>query len=111
MGETFGVNTDGMLPAVTALNDEVTRIKGVFAMAASQLPDPADTLGDPGKDPIAAAVNKDFLFGVGNFLSAGNSLVTVVGQTGQGVGTMVHGFDETEQENADSIRPSDPDPV
>jgi hypothetical protein len=111
VGETFGVNTDGMTTAASALNDVVNRLGGVYSSTAQQLPDPGSALGDPGKDPIAAAVNDNFLPGVWNFLSGVKNAVTVLGQAGDGVGTMVHGFDETEQENADSIRPSGPDTV
>jgi hypothetical protein len=99
-----------MVAATSALNDVVNRLNGVYNLAAQQLPDPGTPLGDPGKDPIAAAVNDNFLPSVGNFLNGVKSAVTVLGQAGAGVGTMVHGFDETEQDNADSIRPSSPDP-
>jgi hypothetical protein len=99
-----------MLPAVSALGGAEDRLKGVSNWA-SQLPAPGSTLGDPGKDPIAAAVNNDFLPAVGNFLDGVNNAATVVGQAGDGVGTLVHGFDKTEQENADSVRLPGPDPT
>jgi hypothetical protein len=111
VGETFGVNTDGVAAAASALDGAVERLKGLYNSASGQLPDPGSTLGDPGKDPIAAAVNNSFLPALGNFLDGVKNAATVVGQAGTGVGTMVHGFDETEQENADSVRPSGPEPA
>jgi len=99
-----------MVPAVSALDGAVDGLRGVSNWVSQQLPAPGTTLGDPGKDPIAAAVNNDFLPSAWNFLDGLNNAVTVVGEAGQGVGTMRHGFDETERENTDSIRLPGPDP-
>jgi hypothetical protein len=100
-----------MAAAVSALNGTVEKLKGVYNLAVQQLPDPDKTLGDPGKDPTAAAVNDSLLPAIGKFLNGVHSLVTVTGQAGDGVGTMVHGFNDTEEENAEAIRPPSSDPA
>jgi hypothetical protein len=111
VGETFGVDTDGLSTAASALSNLVTRLSRIYESVSQQLPDPNDVLGDPGQDPIAGAVNKSFMPALGNFLEGMNNMITVLDQTGDGVKTMAGGFSETEEENTDSIKQptSDPD--
>lgn len=111
VGETFGVNTDGLGSAAATLNNLVTKLNGIYQSVAQQLPNPDDTLGDPGEDQIAATVNKSFMPALGSFLAGMSNMITVLDQTGQGVKTMAGGFDKTEEENAGSIKQpaSEPD--
>ena len=103
MSETYGVNTDEMAPGVSRLSDLETEIRGTYMSAATQLPAPGSVLGDPEKDPIAAEINNSFLPAVGQFLDGVKNAAAMVGEAALGVGTMVRGFDGTEEQNLESI--------